>query len=424
MEFEQHDDSEEDLGLSMEFEQHDDSEEDFETILGPSMEFEQPVMHDDSEEDLETILGIDATSKSQQKQRGPTTMSKLFKSSKGLKKVVEYNELGQPVGCVATQLSSFFGVLTRYMVPIIYEKWTKGKFVLRSNSKKNMIKNIGALWRSFKSRLTRKYILPYKDQADVLVHPPAMYKFIKQRHWEAFVKSRLSTNFQVFREILSTKRKKNIYPHRLSRKGYAGLVEQLKQKEGFSFDELDRSILWKKAREDKSGVIPHDATRERVKTIDKLAKQVKEGSLVTSGSNDILTLALGTAEPSGNVRAMGKFVSQGSYFHTVRLSIREEREARLRVEAELQKLNERIAHVLEQLALVLQTQKYGDDLFIPAVGLQNQSLKEREVPMKAQFLVVIWPEQRSIALEVGLQMYNSFKGLPKTWPTEKFQIFG
>lgn len=83
---------------------------------------------------------------------------------------------------------------------------------------------------------------------------------------------------------------------------------------------------------------------------------MKEGSLVTSGSDDILTLALGTAEPSGNVRAMGKFVSQGSYFHNVRLSIREEREARLRVEAELQKLNERVARVLEQLALVLQTQ--------------------------------------------------------------------
>lgn len=104
--------------------------------------------------------------------------------------------------------------------------------------------------------------MPFKDQADILVHPPAMYKFIKQRHWEAFVKSRLSTNFQVFREILSTKRKQNIYPHRLSRQGYAGLVEQLKQKEGLSFNELDRSILWKKAGEDKGGVIPHDATRE------------------------------------------------------------------------------------------------------------------------------------------------------------------
>ncbi|XP_026430291.1 uncharacterized protein LOC113326832 isoform X1 [Papaver somniferum] len=171
MEFDQHDESEEDLetilGLkggrrltcldsrvlsntaSMEFEQHDESEEDLETILGPSMEVEQPVMHDEGEEDLETILGFDTTSK----RRGPTTMSKLFKSSKGLEKVVEYNELGQPVGLVASQLSSFLGVLARYMVPIIYEKWTKvpktlkdkisccleGKFVLHPNSKKNMI---------------------------------------------------------------------------------------------------------------------------------------------------------------------------------------------------------------------------------------------------------------------------------------------
>ncbi|KAI3924721.1 hypothetical protein MKW92_041154, partial [Papaver armeniacum] len=73
-----------------------------------------------------------------------------------------------------------------------------------------------------------------------------------------------------------------------------------------SSDGLDRSILWKKAREDKNGNIPHDATKERVEKIDKLTEQVNEGSLVTSGSNDILTLVLGTAEQSGNVRGMGK----------------------------------------------------------------------------------------------------------------------
>ncbi|KAI3994717.1 hypothetical protein MKX01_002333 [Papaver californicum] len=311
------------------------------------MEFEQPLMHDESEEDLEKTLDFDTTTKSER--RGPTVMSKLFKSSKGLKKVVEYNEFGQPVGLAATQMSSFLGVLARHMVSIIYEKWTKvprtlkdkirccleGKFIVHPHSKKNLIKNIGELWRSFKIRLTRKYILPFKDQADLLVHPPAMYKFIDQRHWEAFVKSRLSTNFQVCHEIQTLKRKKNIYPHRLSRKGYAGLMEQMKQKEGLSFDELDRSMLWKKAREDKSGVIPHDATRER----EKLTEQLKEGSLVTSRSDDILTLALGTSEHSGNVKRPGQ-----------------EREARLRVEAEFQKINERVARVLEQLALVLQTQ--------------------------------------------------------------------
>ncbi|KAI3860448.1 hypothetical protein MKX03_010886 [Papaver bracteatum] len=137
----------------------------------------------------------------------------------------------------------------------------------------------------------------------------------------------------------------------------------LKKRVELSSDGLDRSILWKKAREDKNGNIPHDATKDRVEIIDKLTKQVKEGSLVTSGSSDILTLALGTAEQSGNVRGMGKFVSQGSYFHTARPKMQEEREARLRVEAELCQTKQRLARVEEKLALVLQTQGAEASIF-------------------------------------------------------------
>ncbi|MCL7044677.1 hypothetical protein MKW94_021962 [Papaver nudicaule] len=133
-------------------------------------------------------------------------------------------------------------------------------------------------------------------------------------------------------------------------------MEDLKIKGEFSFNKLERSFLWKKARENKKGVITHDATKERAKAIDELTEQVNEGSLVTSGSGDILTLALGIAEHSGNVRGMGKFVSQGAYFNTARPKMKEEREARLKVEAELHQTKERLALVEKQLSLVLQTQ--------------------------------------------------------------------
>ncbi|KAI3881718.1 hypothetical protein MKW92_031986 [Papaver armeniacum] len=341
--------------------------------------------------------------------RGPTTLSKAFRSSRGLKKVVEYNELGQPVGLAAAQLSSYMGVLARQMVPIIHEKWSKvprslkdkiwcclelcisGEIRSTPQNKRNLIQNVGALWRSFKSRLTRKYIMPFKDHEDLLVYPPAMYKFIDKRHWEEFVKIRLSKNFQVRREILSTRRKKNLYPHRLSRKVYAGLMEQLvckigKKKGELSSNGLDRSILWKKAWEDKNGNIPHDATKERVEKIDKLTEQVNEGSLVTSGSNDILTLALGTAEQSGNVRGMGKFVSQGSYFHTARPNMQEEREARLRVEAELCLTKQRLDRVEEQLALVLQT-KGGIAPSCHSANKKSSSESERISRLEAQLSI-------------------------------------
>ncbi|KAI5335953.1 hypothetical protein L3X38_026087 [Prunus dulcis] len=41
------------------------------------------------------------------------------------------------------------------------------------------------------------------------------------------------------------------------------------------------------------------------KLIDDLKKQVSEGTLIVSGSNDVLTLALGTLEHGGRVRGVG-----------------------------------------------------------------------------------------------------------------------
>ncbi|KAI3894350.1 hypothetical protein MKW92_026967 [Papaver armeniacum] len=248
------------------------------------------------------------------------------------------------------------GVLVRHMVPIIHEKWSKvprslkdkiwccleGKFVLHPQNKRNLIQNVGALWRSFKSRLTRKYIMPFKDQEDLLVNPPAMYKFIDKRHWEEFVKIRLSKNFQVRHEILSTRRKKNLYPHRLSRKGYAGLMEQLKKKGELSSDGLDRSILWKKATEDKNGNIPHDATKERVEKI-------------------------GFLKQSGNVRGMGKFVSQDLTFIFATK-------------------DQRLARVEEQLALVLQT-KGGTAPSCHSVNTESSSESERISRLEAQLAI-------------------------------------
>ncbi|CAL9018915.1 unnamed protein product [Prunus brigantina] len=53
---------------------------------------------------------------------------------------------------------------------------------------------------------------------------------------------------------MSTMPRKLEYNHRLSRKGYAGLEDQLE--ETMPGVEFDRSTLWKKARQDKDGNIP------------------------------------------------------------------------------------------------------------------------------------------------------------------------
>lgn len=70
-------------------------------------------------------------------------------------------------------------------------------FVLAPRHKKIVVASAANKWRQFKSELTTKYILPYKDQPDALEDPPEEYDFIKDQDWVQFVKSRLTTDFQV-----------------------------------------------------------------------------------------------------------------------------------------------------------------------------------------------------------------------------------
>ena len=57
--------------------------------------------------------------------RGLTTLPHLTKNSNPIRRVVRYNEKGQPVGPMSTQLFSYMGVLARTMVPLRYEHWRK-----------------------------------------------------------------------------------------------------------------------------------------------------------------------------------------------------------------------------------------------------------------------------------------------------------
>ncbi|CAL8134527.1 unnamed protein product [Prunus armeniaca] len=83
-------------------------------------------------------------------------------------------------------------------------------------------------------------------------------------------------------------------------------------------EEIDRSLLWKKAREDKQGNIPDPKIAEKAKLIDDLKKQISDGTLTVSGSNDVLTLALGTPKHGGRVRGVGAGVSLTQFFNLPR----------------------------------------------------------------------------------------------------------
>ncbi|CAL2228595.1 unnamed protein product [Prunus armeniaca] len=250
---------------------------------------------------VETEPGSTTTfSEEQKSSHGINTMPCVVKRKlQKIKPVIEYNKRGKPYGPTHTQMQSYIGVLARSRVPIVDKKWTEipkdikeriweavdMAYVVGQGGKKMVLSSAGKKWKDFKSTLTRHHVLPFINEKEKLRQPSELYKFIEKADWDAFVASRLSEQFESVHAEQAQRREKCEYNHRLSRKGYVGLEDDLE--ESMSRVEIDRSTLWKKAREDKHSNIPDPK--------DELQKQVNEGTLNVSGSNDVLTMALSRA---------------------------------------------------------------------------------------------------------------------------------
>ncbi|KAK9939472.1 hypothetical protein M0R45_016167 [Rubus argutus] len=125
------------------------------------------------------------------------------------KRTVLFNRKGTPCGKVANEMQSYIGVLARRKIPIIRPTWkqvtqeekdkiwlrVQGPFVLGPENKKMVLTSAASKWREFKSRLTTNYIVPFKDNSDMLQFPPDDYGFIRPDHWTEFVAKRTSKTF-------------------------------------------------------------------------------------------------------------------------------------------------------------------------------------------------------------------------------------
>nr|KAJ0213242.1 hypothetical protein LSAT_V11C400161870 [Lactuca sativa] len=289
------------------------------------------------------------------KQRGPTTKAKANK----VKLVVTYNKKRCPA---ATKLSTFEGLVARTMVPITYESWLEvsdevmeglwqyvlEKFVVEPKSRKQTLQSIGKKWRNFKHYLYAKFIKNRsKDPKANQFKPPKDYPFIKKEDWKIFVSHRGTKKWEKSMKAKNT-RAHHKYHHRLSRKGYVGLIIDIMQETGKTEEEIDKTLLWKKARELKTGGYESD-----VKMIDELQKSGSFGE-VTCGTHDVLTEALGTREQCGHVRGMGKFITTHKYFYLPKnvkyyLDIENERvDKRInKLEDDLEKLKRGVLNVSE-----------------------------------------------------------------------------
>ncbi|XP_022156873.1 uncharacterized protein LOC111023710 [Momordica charantia] len=274
------------------------------------------------------MTDVGETSKTRKK-RGPTGLHKITRiSSEGHRRVIKYNVKGQPIGHNATKLKTFIGISVQHHIPTIYETWKsvpsetkekiydliQGGFVVDHRTKKNLIQVAGIAFRNFKYRLTNKFIKPFINDKDKLKAPPEDYSHISHEHWEVFVKSRLTKDFERQSETNREKRKKHVYNHCMLRKGYANLAEELKIDASHERPS-DRCILWKKARTNREGKIVHGPTQKVVERIDDLmiTQDLQEENVDKYG--DLLSIALGSRDRPGLVKAVGQGITKTQYFY-------------------------------------------------------------------------------------------------------------
>ncbi|KAL6334208.1 hypothetical protein AAG906_006801 [Vitis piasezkii] len=171
----------------------------------------------------------------------------------------------------------FLGVLARTMVPIRYNSWRDVPIQVKNN-----------LWDTIEEEL-------YANDGQML----------------SIIQEHVDVKYD-FREVQKERRKKHIYNHHLSRKGYVGLEDEMMATTGYT-EIIDRSILWKKAMEKKDGTYD-EVVIPVVEKIDKMLKESRESGRIFSGNNDILTHRALRIRWS---RAKGKHYAPHQYFHSM-----------------------------------------------------------------------------------------------------------
>ena len=125
-------------------------------------------------------------------------------------------------------LSDYFHV---YL--IIFMFVFQNNFDIDEGSRKQTLRSIGNKWKNFKAYLYKTYIKPIKEAAAAkndpkpIFKPPAEYPYLTPDIWQPFVSQRNGKRWEEKSKHGKRIRKLNLYPHHLSRKGYAGLTLEL-----------------------------------------------------------------------------------------------------------------------------------------------------------------------------------------------------
>ncbi|KAL5547333.1 hypothetical protein UlMin_007020, partial [Ulmus minor] len=226
---------------------------------------------DTNNEQQTTDTNVGASENKRRGVRGATYMPRVLKKRLlGERVKVVFNSRGQAVGENGIELQSYIGVLTRQTIPLTFREWRKVPKELKEKiweeihisydvdprDRKLIISSAGAKWRQFKSYLAVEYIIPFKDQPEMLQRPPENYNYISKKDWDTFVAIRLSEKCMKISEANTERVSKRKSTSKRLRGGYADIEADLQQK--------------------KDGEFVNDAAKEAAHKMDEISKKRKE----------------------------------------------------------------------------------------------------------------------------------------------------
>ncbi|KAL4567854.1 hypothetical protein LXL04_023450 [Taraxacum kok-saghyz] len=112
--------------------------------------------------------------------------------------------------------------------PTITSKSKKMYFLLDPKSRKHVLRSVGTKWWNFKHYLFKKFIEPFTEDPEAnILNRPEMYPYLKKDDWRLFVAQRLSKPWLEKSAYGKAVRAQHRYNHRMSRKGYSRLLDEL-----------------------------------------------------------------------------------------------------------------------------------------------------------------------------------------------------
>ncbi|KAL2932660.1 hypothetical protein RDABS01_015779 [Bienertia sinuspersici] len=196
--------------------------------------------------------------------------------NRGVRFNVQFNERGQPIGDHSEKIISYWGSIVKKSIPITFENWHKVLKTLKDTLFEDLTTitfDVSMFWKKWFLTRAGEIWKNFKQLRDV---PLANMISLTPLTGEDLLKSRLTKEFQERSNANRHRGKDNKYPQKKGRRGCARFEQDL--------------------------------------LCDELIRRAHEWEFDDVGCEDVLQRAFKKKEPGGRVMAVGKGVSQSSYF--------------------------------------------------------------------------------------------------------------